>query len=205
MQIPKQISFKLVTSFSLLMILNGCVNKNPDGTYTSTYSYHSCNKELKTINTKETQTQKKRFKDAYTLSNYDPFINKMSSSNSPLSQQIEWTAKSHLGKKYKWGATGPYTFDCSGFTSSVFKNNGIKLPRESKDQARVGKIVRLRELKKGDLIFFDSKKSSKVSHVGIYLEKGNFIHASSSKKGVIVSNLNSNYYSKHFKWGRRYL
>ncbi len=203
MQSSKQISFKLVTSFGLLIILNGCVNKNPDGTYTSTYSYHSYNKESKTINTKETQTQKKRFKDTYTLSNYDPFINKTNLSNSPLSQKIEQTAKSHLGKNYKWGATGPHRFDCSGFTSSVFRNNGMKLPRMSKDQAKVGKMVHLKNLKKGDLIFFDSKRSSKVSHVGIFLEKGKFIHASSSKKGVIISSLNSNYYSKHFKWGRR--
>jgi len=52
-------------------------------------------------------------------------------------------------------------------------------------------------------IFFDSKKSAQVSHVGIYLGGGNFIHASSAKEKVTISNLSSNYYAKHFKWGRR--
>jgi len=190
MQPYKQITFKLVISFSLHMILTGCVNKNPDTTY---------NKASTNIHTK----QKKHFKDNCMPSNYNTFIDTTSSLNIPLGQKIEQTAKSHLGQRYKWGATGPYAFDCSGFTSSVFKNNGIKLPRMSKDQANVGKKVHLKNLKKGDLIFFDSKRSSKVSHVGIFLGKGKFIHASSSKKGVIISNLNSNYYLKHFKWGRR--
>jgi cell wall-associated NlpC family hydrolase len=124
-------------------------------------------------------------------------------SSSSLNNQIERTAKSHLGKKYVWGANGPYTFDCSGFTKSVFAQYNIDIPRISRDQAKEGKIVPWNYLEKGDLIFFDSRKSSRVSHVGIYLGGGEFIHASSSKHRVVISSLNSNYYSKHFKWGRR--
>ena len=123
----------------------------------------------------------------------------------PLGHQIERTAKSHLGKTYVWGANGPYTFDCSGFTKSVFAHYGIRIPRVSRDQARVGQIVPWNYLQKGDLIFFDSKKSSRVSHVGIYLGRGAFIHASSAKHSVVISNLKSKYYSQHFKWGRRVL
>jgi len=122
-----------------------------------------------------------------------------------LTIQIERTAKSHLGKTYEWGATGPYTFDCSGFTQAVYAQYGITIPRVSRDQAKVGKFIRWEDLKKGDLIFFDSKKSSQVSHVGIYLGGGKFIHASSSKHQVVISNLNSNYYSSHFKLGRRFV
>jgi cell wall-associated NlpC family hydrolase len=158
---------------SSILLLSGCVQKNADNSYSSQYSYHSYN-------------QTNRYSD-----------------NSPLSKQIERTAKSHLGKTYKWGANGPYNFDCSGFTESVFNQHGIKIPRVSRDQAKVGKIVPWNYLEKGDLVFFDSKKSSRVSHVGIYLGEGKFIHASSSQHRVVISNLESNYYAKHFKWGRR--
>ena len=116
---------------------------------------------------------------------------------------IENTAKSLLGIKYHYGANGPYEYDCSSFTKYVFAKQGINLPRVSRDQAQRGQFVASGQLQKGDLIFFDSKKSPKVSHVGIYLGNGDFIHASSAKKRVTISNLRSNYYSKHFKWGRR--
>lgn len=110
-------------------------------------------------------------------------------------------AKSKLGKKYKWGGTGPYTYDCSGFTKAVFAKNGIKIPRVSKKQAKIGKKVSKSHLKKGDLIFFNDKKSSRVSHVGIYLGKGKFIHASRFHKRIVISKLRE--YRKFFKWGRR--
>jgi len=128
------------------------------------------------------------------------------SSNQPtnnISNNIERTAKSLLGTDYQYGATGPYQYDCSSFTKHVFAKQGINLPRVSRDQAQRGQFVTANQLQKGDLIFFDSKKSAKVSHVGIYLGRGDFIHASSAKDKVTISNLSSNYYSKHFKWGRR--
>ena len=116
---------------------------------------------------------------------------------------IENTAKSLLGIEYQYGANGPYQYDCSSFTKYVFAKQGINLPRVSRDQAQRGKFISSGQLQKGDLIFFDSKKSTKVSHVGIYLGNGDFIHASSAKNRVTISNLRSDYYSKHFKWGRR--
>lgn len=121
----------------------------------------------------------------------------------PIASNIEKTAKSLLGTDYQFGANGPYQYDCSSFTQHVFAKQGINLPRVSRDQAQRGQYVSARQLQKGDLIFFDSKKSTKVSHVGIYLGRGNFIHASSAKDKVTISNLSSNYYAKHFKWGRR--
>ena len=184
---------KLLTTLSLLPLIffsNGCVPKNADGTYNSAYSYHPYNRDRNLgehiSNNHRYQTQ--RFN---------------SYGSTPIGESIERVAKSLLGSDYQYGATGPYQYDCSGFTKYVFSKNGITLPRISKDQAKVGQYIRANELQKGDLIFFDSKKSSEVSHVGIYLSRGNFIHASSSKDRVTISNLNSNYYSKHFKWGRR--
>jgi len=118
---------------------------------------------------------------------------------------ITQMALSQLGKSYVWGATGPFKFDCSGFTQFVYEQNGIELPRVSKDQAKYGQFVDRNHLKRGDLIFFSSSKSDDVHHVGIYLGNGKFIHASSAKKQVTISNLNQKYYREHFKWGRRYI
>ena len=124
-----------------------------------------------------------------------------------IREKIARYAKTKLGKRYVWGAVGPRSFDCSGFTRAVYKSvTGIKIPRVSRDQAKVGKYVKYRGLKCGDMVFFDTEKkfSGKVNHVGIYLSNGNFIHASSARKKVIITNFNKKpFYKKRFLWGRR--
>ena len=119
---------------------------------------------------------------------------------------IENRAKRFLGKPYVWGGNGPSCFDCSGFTKMVYNTVGINLPRLSREQAKVGKLVRFEELKKGDIVFFDTGKKYKrrVTHVGIYLENGKFIHASSGKRRVTITSFNKKrFYKKRFLWGRR--
>jgi len=111
-------------------------------------------------------------------------------------------AKEKLGKKYKWGGNGPYRYDCSGFTKEVFRRNGIYIPRNSWNQAKMGmKVSKFSYLKKGDLVFFTSKHHKKVNHVGIYLGKGKFIHASRFHKRIVISRLRE--YRRYFKWGCR--
>jgi len=121
--------------------------------------------------------------------------------------KVEKYAKEKLGKQYVWGATGPNKFDCSGFTKEVFRcTAGINIPRVSRDQAKVGKYIKYKDLKRGDMVFFDTEKkfTKKVNHVGIYLSNNNFIHASSAKKKVIITNFNKKpFYKKRFLWGRR--
>jgi len=114
-------------------------------------------------------------------------------------------AKKQLGKRYVWGATGPYTFDCSGFTSYVCKKNGVCLPRTSINQSKVGKRVSRNNLKAGDLVFFDTSKRRRgyINHVGIYMGNNKFIHASSAKKKVVISSLEKPFYKSRFKWGSR--
>ncbi len=188
----KRVQKKLLTTLSLLSLIflsNGCAPKNADGTYHSVYSYHPYNRHQ---NLGESISHGHYQNPRFT-----------SYGSSPKGEEIERIAKSLLGTDYQYGANGPYQYDCSSFTKYVFSKEGITLPRVSKDQAKVGQYVRANELQKGDLVFFDSKKSSEVSHVGIYLSRGYFIHASSSQGKVTISNLNSNYYSRHFKWGRR--
>jgi len=183
-----------ITLLSLSLLTSGCAPKNTDGSYTSAYSYHPYNTINQNINIRDNLHVENRYRRP--TNNYTP-------ASTTIGNNIENVAKSLLGTDYQYGANGPYHYDCSSFTKFVFSKQGINLPRVSRDQANVGQFVRASQLQKGDLIFFNSKKSSKVSHVGIYLGRGDFIHASSSKDKVTISNLSSNYYSKHFKWGRR--
>jgi cell wall-associated NlpC family hydrolase len=126
--------------------------------------------------------------------------------NLTIVNDVENKAKKLLGIKYVWGATGPYKYDCSGFTQKIYRDAGINIPRVSRDQARVGQFIAYNNLRRGDMVFFDTKKkrSGKVSHVGIYLGAGNFIHASSAAKKIVIYNFNDkSFYKKRFLWGRR--
>jgi cell wall-associated NlpC family hydrolase len=138
---------------------------------------------------------------------YQPTIQKTYIANSNIiKNKIERDAKSFLGTRYVWGATGPNKFDCSGFTQWVYRDAGIKIPRVSRHQAEVGEYVSYENLKKGDMVFFDTKKrrTGRVCHVGIYLGNNNFIHASSGAKKVVIYNFNRKpFYKKRFLWGRR--
>ena len=129
-----------------------------------------------------------------------------SSNSSFIKNEIEKKAKSFLGTRYVWGATGPSKFDCSGFTQWVYRDAGIAIPRVSRDQAKVGNYVSYENLRRGDMVFFDTKKhpQGKVTHVGIYLGNHNFIHASSAAKKVVIFNFDEKpYYKERFLWGRR--
>ena len=111
-------------------------------------------------------------------------------------------AQSKLGAKYVWGATGPNTFDCSGFVQYVYKRSAnMDLPRVSKDQASYKPRVSLMSMKKGDLVFFETTGQGRISHVGIYMGERQFIHASSGGKRVMVSSLDTEYYNRSFRWG----
>ncbi|MFT7824455.1 MAG: LysM peptidoglycan-binding domain-containing protein [Sulfurimonas sp.] len=124
----------------------------------------------------------------------------------PKSKKIIEVAKTKLGNKYVWGAVGTKgTFDCSGFTKYCYKKNGIEIPRTSIMQSKYGKFVKRSELKKGDLIFFDTSKRRKgyVNHVGIYMGDNKFIHASSAGKKVIITSLKKPFYSQRYMGARR--
>lgn len=96
------------------------------------------------------------------------------------------TAKNYIGVRYLWGGTAPNTgFDCSGFVQYVFAQNGITLPRITREQYTVGTSVDFNNLQSGDLVFFSIAKNGVVDHDGIYIGNGQFINSSSSK-GVTV-------------------
>ncbi|WP_425436503.1 C40 family peptidase [Paenibacillus herberti] len=106
-----------------------------------------------------------------------------------------------IGTPYKAAGTTTKGFDCSGFTSYVFKQFKIKLPHSSSSQSGMGKKVTKDDLQPGDLVFFNTSGRG-VSHVGVYVGDGQFAHSSSSK-GVIISELSESYYAKRYLSARR--
>ena len=112
-------------------------------------------------------------------------------------------AKSKLGCRYVWGATGPNQFDCSGLTSWCYKQVGISIPRTSLAQSKGGKAVSKSNLQPGDLLFWKTT-SAEVGHVGMYVGNGQFIHAPNKSKPVKYDSLSSSYYSSRFVRARRY-
>ena len=113
-------------------------------------------------------------------------------------------AQKKIGSRYTYGEAGPDRFDCSGFVYYVFQKNGLTIPRTSIEQSRFRPRLTRRELRRGDLLFFDTGGRGHVNHSGIYLGHGRFIHASSGKAyGVTISNLDRGFYLDKFRWGGR--
>lgn len=121
-----------------------------------------------------------------------------------LGERIVADAKTFIGTPYVYAAAGPDSFDCSGFTMYIMNRSGIKLPHMASMQYTYGFEVSIDELIAGDLVFFNSSRSSGIEHVGIYIGNGSFIHASSgSVHAVTISNLEEDYYSAHYVGARR--
>ncbi len=111
---------------------------------------------------------------------------------------MEW-----LGTRYLFGGITSSGIDCSAFTRMMYRTIGYALPRTAATQWGVGNTVEREELQFGDLVFFNTRRAVYVSHVGMYLGNGMFAHAS-SRNGVTVSSLNSDYYNAKFIGARRY-
>ncbi len=100
--------------------------------------------------------------------------------------QIEKTARRMMGSSYLWGGTTTKVTDCSGLTKVSYLSNGIILQRDASQQALTGKIMKRgtdwHQYETGDLLFFGNEKTGRVTHVGIYLRDGNYIHCSGQVK-----------------------
>ena len=113
-------------------------------------------------------------------------------------------ARQYLGCKYVSGGSSPTTgFDCSGFTSYVYKHFGISISRSSGAQASNGTAVSKSNLQAGDLVIFNNRSNTAIGHVGIYIGGNTFIHAGNSSTGVITTSLSDSYYSSRYVTGRR--
>jgi len=116
--------------------------------------------------------------------------------------RIVGRALTYRGTPYRMGATGRGAFDCSSFTRYILRMSGENLPRTAAEQYRKGTPVDKSAMRAGDLVFFKNTYKRGVSHVGIYMGDGKFIHAS-SRGGVKTSNLGDSYYVNHWAGARR--
>jgi len=122
-----------------------------------------------------------------------------------LRRSLLETARSFLGVPYLWGGSTEQGFDCSGLAMAVYQLNGLRLPRSSQEQAEAGRSVTESELQPGDLLFFAMSVGGRVSHVGIYVGDGTFIHAPGRGRKVCVESLASSGFREQFVGGRRYV
>ncbi|MEK4128718.1 C40 family peptidase [Solibacillus sp. FSL W8-0474] len=131
---------------------------------------------------------------------FTPLNEKEASAESAYSvEELKEISSKYIGVRYSYGGTSAKGFDCSGYVRHVFKELGItSLERTSSDMYNQGTSVKKSELEPGDLVFFNTS-GKRVSHVGIYIGSGKFIHASTSK-GVIKTSINDKYY-----WGNKYV
>lgn len=150
------------------------------------------------------QTKNTEVKDSYKKDSNSKVVR---SNEGGSGSAVAQAAYNYLGERYVWGSAQPGVgFDCSGLTSYLYnKVCGISLYRNSVAQSNNGYPVSKSNLKQGDLLFFSTNGSGSISHVGIYVGNGKMIHASTPSTGVIISDIDSNYYSNTFVTARRIL
>lgn len=139
---------------------------------------------------------------------FAPYISKAEIIPKPITTiatNVAEDAHDYIGYKYVYGTAGPRTFDCSGFTSYLYKQYGVSLPRTSTSQGQYGTYVNKNELLPGDIVCFSNRGDRRINHVGVYIGNGEFIHASTSVRGVVKDSLYSNYYINHYISARRVL
>jgi cell wall-associated NlpC family hydrolase len=123
-----------------------------------------------------------------------------------LRESLVRTARRYIGIPYKWGGESVREgFDCSGLTMTVYRVNGLALPRTSRQQWKAGQPIPRGNLRKGDLVFFATAGGRRVSHVGIYAGHNTFIHAPSRGKTIRTASLSNSFYRETYVGARRYL
>jgi len=125
---------------------------------------------------------------------------------SVVRERLVETAESFIGVEYAWGGTSTRSgFDCSGLVLAVYQLNGLAMPRSVRDQYQAGAPVAADRLMKGDLVFFSATPGGPLSHVGIYIGDGTFIHAPGSGKNVRRESLATDWFKSHLAGTRTYL
>jgi cell wall-associated NlpC family hydrolase len=120
--------------------------------------------------------------------------------------EIVDTAQSFIGLPYQWGSCSLNApLDCSGLVLAVYQLNGIDVPRTSEEQYKSGMPITKDQLEKGDLVFFATSSTGRVSHVGIYIGDDKFIHAPGTGKTICSDSLSSSYYHDRFYGACTYL
>jgi cell wall-associated NlpC family hydrolase len=179
-----------------IYLFTGCSYKNidenidmSDNNKNSTFRSASLENTLTNKNTKYKKPQiKNKIFDNYDNKNY-------STSKDNLNNELYDFYAQWEGVKYKLGGESKKGIDCSAFIQKAFKEKlDLTMPRTTTLQSKIGKEINKDELEAGDLVFFHT---GRTKHVGIYMENGKFIHAS-TKSGVTISDLDNSYFSKNY-------
>lgn len=179
-----------IAIITLLALLMGCAGIQPKPVYTSKPDKYSETSTKKSKNNKSDSNP--IISDPVKLPDYNLVRGK-------IILEIE----NSLGIPYRLGGDTPRGMDCSGFVKYIFqKTLDITLPRQVSALKTFGKHKDRKNLQFGDLVFFNNIESANISHVGIYLDLNQFVHASLSK-GVIISSLDESYYNKRYAGARR--
>ena len=153
----------------------------------------------------QTQSGWYQIESGYISAEYVTLVDAAEASKASLGQEIADYALTFVGYPYVYGGSSPSGFDCSGFTSYVYRQFGYSLNRSAANQLDNGTSVSMSELQPGDLVLFKKAGtgSKRASHVGLYIGNNQFVHASTSTVGVIISNMSDAYYTTGFVGGRR--
>lgn len=135
-------------------------------------------------------------KSTYITSNTKSATNSWGIREKLYSQYQQWR-----GVRYVYGGLSIQGIDCSGLVYVTYRDRlGVKMPRSTKQLAKEGREIKYRQLRAGDLVFFRTGREQK--HVGIYIEDGKFLHAS-TRKGVVISRLSDDYWKNNYWQSRR--
>jgi len=198
-----KLHFTLLSLLSLLLLSCGSTTPQYDKRFYFKKSDDVAPLVTLLIKKKNLKKYRKYAQKHRVMSNHN--IKKITQDISASSKKIIDIAIQYIGTKYRWGGVKPTGFDCSGYTKYVYKKNGINIPRNSRAQSRFGQFIQKHQLVAGDLIFFDTSKdkNGRVSHVGIYVGKGKFLHASGTKRQIILDTIHKPYFQNRFKLARR--
>lgn len=140
--------------------------------------------------------------DVYQSSSHRPTASRIGSdaalptdAASSLGENVALLAQELIGAPYVYGGSDPRGFDCSGLVYYTYRQTGVNVPRTSQEQFKAARKIALTQANEGDLVFFQDQ--AKLSHVGIYLGEGMFVHAPETGRQVSIESLNAPYYQQH--------
>ncbi|MEO8209462.1 MAG: NlpC/P60 family protein [bacterium] len=206
------VKLKLTNLFSLsilifsVMVLVGCsgssdISQDEEGKK-DVNGYQNSN-EVASTSTLENKTSINKDNLEAISSSLAGFISSSDFARNIEQDEVMFKFIEYMNTPYLWGGTSKRGIDCSAFIQTMFyQAMGIELPRTSIEQSGVGEPVERADLKFGDLIFFDTMRKGRVTHVGMYLGNGYFAH-SGSRTGVAVASLDDEFYSRVFLKARR--
>lgn len=197
------------TIFFAAFVLIGCANTSEynfgdsEESHSKDVNGYNNPKEMVSTSTLEAKTSINKDNLEAISSSLAGFISSSDFEVNVDKDEVMYKIIEYINTPYLWGGTSKRGIDCSAFIQTVFyQASGITLPRTSLEQSSVGDPVELKDLKFGDLLFFDTMRKGRVTHVGMYLSNGFFAH-SGSKTGVAIASLDADFYSRTFLKARR--